>query len=65
MFCPNLPSTSFLLMYNDVLRLTIILTFNDNICQKLALGLDRCRDYRSLVEKRWRDLMYWRLPAGV
>jgi hypothetical protein len=52
-------------MYSGVLRLTSILRFNDETSEKLAVGLDRCRDYRSLVEKRWRDLIHMRLPASV
>jgi hypothetical protein len=35
-FIPNLRFTRFLLMYSDVLRLTIILFFNQNTCEKLV-----------------------------
>jgi hypothetical protein len=38
-FLPNLRSTSFFVMYSDVLRLTIILVFKEKIYEKLMLVL--------------------------
>lgn len=46
-FFPNIGSTSFLVMYNDVLRWTIIRPLR---CEDLQ-DLDRIR-YRSLVDSR-------------
>jgi hypothetical protein len=67
-FFPNLRSTLFLLMYSDVLRLTIIPIFNEKTYEKLVRVLisgSATADYRSLVEKRWRDLIHWRMPVSV
>jgi hypothetical protein len=42
--------------------------FNAKTCEKLVLVLIysiSCCDYRSLVEKRRRDLIHSRMPASV
>jgi hypothetical protein len=68
MFLPNLRSTSFFVMYSDVLRWTIIHILVEVTYEKLVHDMtssDSCCDYRSLVEKRWRDLVQWRMPVSV
>jgi hypothetical protein len=59
-FIPNPSSTSFLLMYFDVLRLTIILGFNAKSYVKLVLDYEMSSMfYPSLVDKRWWPRIHW------
>ena len=63
-FLPNLSSTSFLVMYTDVLRWTIIHEFQcEDLGAELLVRIVPFR-YRSLVDSRARDFIHRSRPLS-